>query len=71
MRTDVSRRTKTKTKIKIRADNQNMTIFFFQSLKNKIMIRQRLLTLRNDVPRLAHALRLAPQEKIRLVLRTP
>jgi hypothetical protein len=36
-----------------------------------MMIRQRLLTPGNDVPRLAHALRLAPQEKIRLVLRTP
>ena len=36
-----------------------------------MMIRQRLLTPGNEVPRLAHALRLAPQEKIRLVLRTP
>jgi hypothetical protein len=35
------------------------------------MIRQRLLTPGNDVPRLAHPLKLAPQEKIRLVLRTP
>ena len=35
------------------------------------MIRQRLLTPGNEVPRLAHALRLAPREKIRLVLRTP
>jgi hypothetical protein len=36
-----------------------------------MMIRQRLLTPGNEVPRLAHALRLAPREKIRLVLRTP
>ncbi len=35
------------------------------------MIRQRVLTPGNDVPRLAHPLKLAPQEKIRLVLRTP
>jgi hypothetical protein len=35
------------------------------------MIRQRVLTPGNDVPRLALPLKLALQEKIRLVLRTP
>jgi hypothetical protein len=35
------------------------------------MIWQRVLTPGNDMPRLAHPLKLAPQEKIRLVLRTP